>query len=315
MADQAAVETALVSLVASILFPATPYLSGDYAASAAQAAWPPATSASPTPATAPIVVRLYRGWPLPANLDADLALGRAHVTIFPESGVVRNTSRFLPQSVQTTSPVHTLAWSVVGNVATLSGTITTPQNIALIIDGVGFAYAVQALDTLSTAAAGITALVAAQRTATAVGPVVTIPGAHAVVGRVGGYGTMTTVVRQQTQGFRVMIWAPTPAARDALSGLIDAGIAGLMTPSGNLTEFLTLADGTLAHVTFRTTYTDDKPQEMRLWRRDLCYTLEYLTTVSTTSPEMIVPTDSYQEGFIDLSLFISNSPPKVTVSF
>ena len=39
--------------------------------------------------------RIYRGWPNPAALDADLAAGLVNVTVFPGSGTRRNTTRYL----------------------------------------------------------------------------------------------------------------------------------------------------------------------------------------------------------------------------
>lgn len=291
MADLADVEKSIVGLIASIIF-ASPYNSGDYQASLALAPFPPATIASPSPIAVPIVTKLYRGWPEEANLDADLALGRAHVSVFAEQGMTQLLSRYFP-AFQETLPhaAHTLAWVVAGNVATLSGTVTTPQNIAIVVDQAGYSYAVQAGDTLTTAAAGLTALIAVDRTATSTGPAITIPNSHSLVARVGTVGTSSAEVRRMKQGMRVSVWTASPLARDVLCGLIDTGIGGLLDPvSLAPTQRITLTDGSSAYLTYRTTYVDDKDQKARLWRRDLCYQVEYADFAVQTSPELIVPT-------------------------
>lgn len=316
MADLSTVETAIVDLIASIIF-AAPYNSGDYQTSVALEAFPPPTSANPSPSLIPITTKLYRGWPEEANMDADLALGRAHVSVFPEQGVTQNTTAYFPlDSAVTTIPAPSLAWTVAGNTATLSGTIITPQNIAIVVDGLGISYGVQPGDTLSTAAAALAALIAPTRTATTTGPTITIPGSHSLVARVGVVGTTQMIVSSQKQGFRVSIWTATPAARDTLSSLIGAGISGLLDTNSNPTEWIDLSDGTGAQIVYRTTYVDDRPEKARLWRRDICYSVTYYTTISITAPTVTVATESEQLSTVELtSLITTLQPPKITRSF
>lgn len=291
MADLADVERSLVNLIASIIY-AGPYSSGDYQASLALAPFPPATIALPSPTAVPIVTKTYRGWPEEANLDADLALGRAHVSVFAEQGMTQLLDRYFPAFVEALPhSAHTLAWAVAGNVATLSGTITTPQNIAIVVDQAGYSYGVQAGDTLATAAAGLAALIAVDRTATTIGPAITIPNSHSLVARVGTVGTSSAEVRRIKQGMRVSVWTASPVARDVLSGMIDTRIGGLIDPISLMpTQRITLTDGTSAYLTYRTTYVDDKPTKAKLWRRDLCYMVEYADFATQTSPELVVPT-------------------------
>lgn len=291
MADLADVEESLVALIAGILF-TSPYLSGAYQASTAIAPWPPATVAAPNPTPVSIVTTVYRGWPEQARLDADLALGRAHVTVFSEPGMTQVVSRYTPifeENLPHAAP--TLAWTVAGTTATLTGSPSTPQNIGIVVDGAGFACAIVDGDTLSSAAARLTALIAATRTATSAGAVITIPGAHAIAARVGTWGTSTAEVRRVKDGFKISIWAPSPVARDVLARMIDGGIAGLLDPvSGSPTEWIALSDGTAGQITYRRGYVDDKASPARLWRREICFMVEYPTMLTISSPEMIIPT-------------------------
>jgi hypothetical protein len=315
VADLSDVETTLVGVLAGIIYPA-PYNSGDYQASNALAAFPPPTSTTPAPPLVPIITKTYRGWPEEATMDADLAIGRAHVSVFPEQGMTQITTRYFPvDDAAVEIPAATLGWTVAGNVATLTGTVTVPQNIAIVVDGFGIAYAVQANDTLPAAAAALAALISPKRTVNVVGAAITIPGAHTLIARVGVWAATQAEVRRQKQGFRVSIWAATPAARDVLASLVDMGISGLKDAFGNLTEFFPLSDGTTAHITYRTTYIDDRPEKARLWRRDLCYMIEYAVNADGLLPTLIVPTESVQAGTTALTTVSQFQPPKFTTSF
>ena len=304
MADLADVEKGMVAAIAAILF-SGPYNSGDFQNSLAFAPWPPATTANPTPTPVATPIKLYRGWPEENMLDADLALGKAHVSVFAEQGMTQIIDRYFPTFEQVSIASPTLSWTVSGNTATLSGTITTPQNIAVIINGLGFSYAVQTGDTLATAVAALAALIALPGTspfssdfdsdfgggisASVSGTTITVPTAHELVARVGTFGVMAAEVGRVNQGIRVSVWAASARARDVIAGMIDTGLRGLFDAFGNLTQFITLDDGTAAQVQYRTTYIDDKPTKDRVWRRDLCYMVQYATFVEITAPEFIVP--------------------------
>jgi hypothetical protein len=286
MADLADIERAIVSLIAGGLF-AAPYQPGAYQPSVALAPWPPATAGAPAPTPSPVVVKLYRGWPEAANLDADLVAGRAHVSAFPEAGVVQNTTRYPPTIGIVQIPAATLSWTIAGTTATLGGAVVLPQNIVLIVDGQAFAYALQPGDTLATAAAAVAAMIAATRTAALAGAAITVPGAHELLGRVGAVSATLQEVRRQMQGFRVSCWCPSPAARDAVAAAVDRAVAGLRDGNGHLTQFFAMADASMARIRFRTGYTNDIPSKDRVWRRDLCYGVEYATTIAGTAPQVI----------------------------
>ena len=213
MSDLADIERSIVSLIAGALF------TGTYAPGAYQAAVTGTTTA------------LYRGWPVQATLLADILAGKAHVSVFPEHGVTRNVSRWFPAPFQVSTVAPTITAFAAGATVTLSGTITA-GNVAGIQGGsplAAYAYIIQAGDTLATVAAALAAKVSG---ATAAGAVITMPNAlHLSVGTMTPQTVMTTT-RQQEQGFRVSVWAPTPQVRDALAGAIDNAIAGLVGPTG-----------------------------------------------------------------------------------
>jgi hypothetical protein len=86
-------------------------------------------------------------------------------------------------------------------------------------------------------------------------------------------------VRRQEQGFRITCWCPSPATRDSAAAAIDQALSGL--------RFLALADGISGRVTYTSTAVFDQSQNARLYRRDLNYSVEYPTIISSTLPAML----------------------------
>lgn len=263
MADQADVETALVAAVATALYPS---------GSAQQSAviGPPG----------PVTCRVYRGAPNSPTLDPDLARGVMHATVFPDSAPVRNVTRY-PRVWRTVAPVPaTLTVSVSGNTARFGGSCAVGQLAGIAIDGATFPYAVQARDTPATVASNIAAMLrAAGWLVQYSGTTVTVPAARMFAARtVAGAGALEEI-RRQVQDFRISLWCPDPATRDAAAGIVDLALAE--------TAFLALADGSSARLIFTGTMTTDRSADAALYRRDLVYSAEYPTTRGRTDPAML----------------------------
>ncbi len=252
MADVSDVETALVTLIAAIVYPLG--------------------TGQPSIAATPIAV--YAGWPNPQQLDVDLPAGKCHVSIFPRPEE-RNTTRYPPDWKQASVNTPTLTATIAGQAVMIAGTVPpagNPHNVTVIANGVPFVYAVLVTDTLNSIAAALQALlVAAIAGTTVAGPIVTLPtSARLTAARIGITGTAVREVRRQERQFQIGIWADTPAHRDAIAGPLDAALA--------FTTFITLADGTAGRLTYKSSMVSDKFQKDRLYRRDLFYTVEYGTT-------------------------------------
>jgi hypothetical protein len=256
MADQADVETALVGLAAAALYPNGPN-----------------APSMPGPDC-----RIYRGWPHGAALDADLRAGKVNVTVYPASGAGRVSTRYTQEWVGT-AVTPTLTAQATGVSATFGGTATLGQIAGLGIDGVAYAYRVQAADSPALVAANLAVLVRADRMALVSGSTVTVPGAGEIVVRVVADAPAQQEVRRQTQAFRVTCWCPTPQTRDAASEAIDLAMAQL--------TFLDLADGTQGRVIYAGTTVFDQSQDALLYRRDLLYDVEYATVLAATQPTML----------------------------
>jgi hypothetical protein len=258
MADESQVLDTLVGVIAGALYP----------------------NGTGQPSAAGMPCRVYRGWPNAAQLDADLAAGTSHVSIFARNGVEQVKTRYLWDWQQIAPPVHTITTAVSGTTLTFGGTISTPQNVAVQAPGgATVVYAVQATDTLSGLASAIQALLSAKGVAcSAAGPVLTAPGGFTFA-RVAGIGAVIREIRRQNKSIQVTLWCSSPGNRDAVAQVIDPALAAI--------NFIALPDGSSGLVRYERTTSDDAPQKELLWRRDLFYWVEYPTTQVQSAYEVV----------------------------
>lgn len=83
-------------------------------------------------------------------------------------------------------------------------------------------------------------------------------------------GSAVRELRRQTRLFQICVWAGIYTRRDAAASTIDAGLAAVSR--------LTLADGSVAVMTYDSSVQDDGQQQAGIYRRDLLYALNYATT-------------------------------------
>lgn len=260
MADQADVEAALAGIVGGALYP-----SGLEAGCVVPGA----------------VVRIYRGWPTPAALDADLAAGRVNVSVGGVPGSTRLTTRYPDQWRVVKPAVPVLSASVAAGVATFAGTAALGQLAALLVDGRAAVHRTEAGDTPASVAAALAGeLRQVGVSATANGAAVTVSGARSVVARIVADQVATRETRRQLQHFAVTCWCADPPTRDAIGAAIDAALSGI--------DFVGLPDGSSGRVLFVASVTSDRWEDATLYRRELTYSVEYATTITATQPSMIV---------------------------
>ena len=258
MADQSDVEATLASLVTGILYPA-----GTNAASVLGS-----------------VCHIYRGWPNPAGLGTDLAAGNLTVTVMPDAGSFRVTTRYLDPPTNLTPAAPTLTVTVSGQTATIGGTASPGQVAGLIVDRAAFVHRTEAGDTPALVAAILASYIRGTRIAQVSGPSITIPGAGLLVGRVVADQTALAETRRQIQAFRIACWCPDPTTRDSLATLLDTALSQ--------DSFIALPDNTQARLRLSRSITFDQSQNANLFRRDLIFNVEYATTVSDTLPALII---------------------------
>jgi hypothetical protein len=259
MADQSDVEAALATLIAAVIYP-----DGVGAASILG-----------------VTTRVYRGWPNATSLDTDLAAGRVNLTVFPEAGTQRNTTRYPDQYQVTTAIAPDLAGTTAGTTATFFGTATAGQLAGLLVDAETVVYRTVAGDTPELVAAVLAARLRSTtgRVVQQSGATVTIPGAGLILARVVADQPAIREVRRQQQAFRISAWCPDPTLRDKVCAAIDADLSPR--------RFIGLSDGTGGALRFAGSTVFDQSQNARLYRRDLLYQVEYATTITTTLPTML----------------------------
>jgi hypothetical protein len=222
--------------------------------------------------------RIYRGWPLTASLNSDLAAGVVNVSVFPAARRDEVPDPYLDRSYTTISPAS-LSASITGQSVTFSGLVASNQTAGLLVDGVPFSYPVNASDTADSIAANIAVLISATRTVALSGPTVTIPGVIALTGRVVTNGTVSEELRRQRREIQVSCWCPSAALRDAVCQAVDLALTS--------SPFTTLTDGTMTHIHYVSTQVYDQSQNALLYRRDLCYLCEYAIITETIAPVML----------------------------
>ena len=256
MPDQSDVENVLVSLVTQIAYP-----NGTAADSAIGNK-----------------IKVYRGWPIPANLDADLKAGIVNISVFPLDGE-QNVTRFSTDWTELPSPRITLNMTVSGNTVAIGGKVCCPLNAAILVNGTAFIYPLQATDTLTTVATALAALINATYPASSSGAVVTVPDATKLEARLGTVANMVQEVKRQKKPFRITIWCNSPFVRDAVARLIDPALA-------RLTD-IALSDGTAGRIRYVRTHTEDGSQKSMLYRRDFVYSVEYGTNISQNAVTIV----------------------------
>ncbi len=256
MADMSDVEAALVGAVSGVLYPN-------------------GTSAQSLVGNG---ARIYRGWPMTAALDADLAMGIVNVSVAAVPDAARNTTRWGVYS-WTSTAMPGISVAVSGNAATFSGTPNEGDLAGLLVDDATYVYQAAVGDSAALVAAALADLVRQNRICWLQDVTVTIPGAASLVARTLALQPTTTEWSRQEQGFRIAVWSPTPAIRDAACSALGSALAQI--------AFLTLADGTGGRLRFRNTASFDDGQDAGVYRRDLVYDVEYATTVISMLAAML----------------------------
>jgi len=256
MADLADVEAALVGLATTALYP-----DGQTATSAVG-----------------VDCRIYRGWPTPAALDADLRASKVNVTVFPDSAPGQTLTRYASEWFGTPA-APALSVSIDGNKVTFAGSADVGQVAGILFANRTFVYRTVAGDTPSTVAANLAVLIRARQIVQLTDTTLTIPGASNVVARVVADSPIAREVRRQSHDVRITCWCPTPWLRDSAASAIDNAMANRV--------FLALPDSSQAHIAYKNTAVFDQSQNAALYRRDLIYTVEYPTILSVSAPAML----------------------------
>ena len=256
MADLSDVENALVSGIIDILYP----------------------KGIAETSVAGVTCRVYRGWPAPTALNADLAAGVVNVTVFPST-----KAEELPDPYFDMAHSHVvfggLTSTVTGHGFTLGGEARQNQIIGVLVDGMPYIHEILSTDTADIVAASLAALIRRDRDVSLSYATLTVPGARSLQTRVVTKGVVSHGLRRQRREMVISCWCPGPLTRDEVGKAVDAGLARQ--------AFISLADDTKAHLRYASTHVYDQSQSALLYKRDICYKCEYTTISNAMTPVML----------------------------
>ena len=257
MADQSDVEAAVAAMVAGVLYP----------------------DGIAAPSAVGVACRIHRGWPDAAGLDADLAAGRVRVSVSVDPGNQRTTTRY-PDVwiVARPRPITLIAFADADTVA-FSGSADVGQLAGVLVGGLAAVHRTLAGDTPASVAAALALALKPVRAASVSGATLTVPGATDLEARVTADQTGMRETRRQRVAVRVVCWCPDPALRDATATAIDGALSAV--------DFVSLPDGSAGRLRYVASLPTDRAQDAALYRRDLLYSVEFATTLTTTLPSLL----------------------------
>jgi hypothetical protein len=230
----------------------------------------------PSPSVTAKDCRIFEGWPIAEQLDADVGAGISNVSIFPSAGSSAASVQVFEPEIVVAPAVHGLTASIAGNVISLAGTPSAGEYVTVIADGAHIYSRVGASASAICAALKADA-VADYPSASNSGATLTIPAGELNV-RIGSPCTMGKLLHRQKQMIMVSIWAPNHSDRAKLSGAID------IVMKQNLR--LILSDGSQAIMTYDRTHEFNSYELLTVYRRDLVYSVEYGTMETFTAYEV-----------------------------
>ena len=251
MADIADVNMALVNLISSAVYPNGTAL----------------PSAIVMPDGSNPACRVYAGWPLPSDLEADVAAKILNISVYCQPGMEQNVSRYPYQWVDQTKVASTITATVSGSTITLGGTITVGNYVSIVSDQIGVSYAATGTDTLATIAAQLASQFPANLNVTASGPVITIPNRTDIAARTAAPGTVMQEVERVKQRFQMTIWGWNNDARVAA--------ARLLRPILATSTFLNFPEGTSGRLIYQNSMDIDRSDKISISCRDFFYWVEY----------------------------------------
>lgn len=259
MADTSDVEAAIVSLLSPVFYP----------------------NGTGAPSVLGAAVNIERGWPTEADIRSATSAGMTLVRVHALTGLSRDVTRFERDYIDQPQSAPTLTATLSGFQVTFGGTPAAGQFVGVISNGTGYAYAVQASDTLTSIAAALAASISG---ASSSGAVLTLPsGGPVPVARVDQSGNSVVEAGRIQQVFNVVTWAPTPALRDtAMSYQLGAlSYNYRMTLGDTASSIATLMD-------VQASGPDDIPSRANEWRRDIRLTIDFPVSYVLVAPPVTI---------------------------
>ena len=138
---------------------------------------------------------------------------------------------------------------------------------------------------------------------TSAGAVLTIPGTHRLVARVGGPGRLVKEVERTDRCIMVSVWASTPQIRTTVARIVRRRLSD--------PKFISLVDGSAGWIRYDRTNDSDMSERADLYRRDLNYWVEFGQYLVEDAFEVILPETATQPASADGVVL---APPVITTA-
>lgn len=271
---------------------------------AAAAVYPNGTS---QPSIANLDIRLYQGWPIPDQLDADMggwvlvgtppvkqkrSNGRViNVSVYPMPGAGAEPYEILDHTYVITQPVYGMSVTITNNVVSVTGQPNTGEYLSIILNrannfsrtGANTAAIMTALlADIQAVFPGATGDNATQVTLPMTGTSFLAAPVFAIEARIGGVGLLGRATHRQRQMVMVTTWAPNDATRRLVAAAIDVALKNVIID--------TMPDSSMAKFCYSRSNQTDEQQLQTVYRRDLIYECEYATLYTFPGYVITAPT-------------------------
>lgn len=248
MADLTDVQNALVAMVEQAVYP----------------------NGISQPSVVGVDVSIFPGWPVRNVLDEEMKAGKAMISVFT-TNKVKDVTKFERVFQDVEELPATITANVLGNVVTLGGTISVPQAVMIVVDGIGYSHQVLITDTLDDICNALSILIP---DSVPFGTTLTVNFKNSLIARIVTQIKSSEELGRQERVFQITCWCNNPSTRTLLSRPIDILL--------RLQYRFVLPDGFYCHMFWdNETETDDLEIPL-IYRRDLFFRVQYATTNTQT---------------------------------
>ncbi len=275
------VSSGVLTTLAGILFPGQSYQ--ESAVANIVSPW----DGAPGAADLTLPAKVYRGYPQVTWENTELAAGRVGIAVNNVPRMNRSTTRFQPFYTYPASNSPTLQVNVSSGTAAFSGTAAAGQVVGLTVGDIAYAYRASNSDTPPSVAAALAAEIPG---ATSSGATLNVSGIVSGVVVCDQIAILHTGQHEQMVEISCLVPPVGPEGGGLARAAVARAIAGLktrLTAAGTLDHFITLADGSVAKLTFSNETQDDTPRNQSVWRYWGYFLVEYDETIIFTQPTSI----------------------------
>lgn len=171
------------------------------------------------PSVTGVDTTIVQGFPVRNVLDTTMNSGKILISVFP-TNIERVVTKFLRTYQQNQQNTPTISIVINQNLKTIqiNGTVSIPQVLMVIQNGIGYAYSLQSTDTLNSIATNASLGIPG---AFSVGNTIHCPQAYDLNARMSVLGTSSRELSRQERVFSISTWCPSPILRAQVIPYID----------------------------------------------------------------------------------------------